>query len=95
VYQSARSPEASVISSRQAPESLVQRIRALADKRQKEAAKEGKVVAFNLMGAAKGYRAIAEALERQPSLPWMRGAGTADKKPGTLDEGAAQPPAAE
>lgn len=61
-----------VFSSEQDPESLVRRIRALADKRQKEAAKERRAVAQGLLGAAHGYRALADALERQPSLPWLR-----------------------
>ena len=57
-----------MVSSNQNPQSLVTRIRALADKRQKEAAREGRVVAQELLGAANGYRAIAEALERQQAL---------------------------
>jgi hypothetical protein len=61
-----------VISSSQSPESLVKRLRALADKRQKEAAREGRLVAQGLLGAADGYRALADALERQPSLSWLQ-----------------------
>ena len=78
-----------MISSEQSPESLVKRIRALADKRQKQAAKESRVVAQNLIGAAHGYRAIADALERQPSLPWLkrRNAPDADAE---LEDGALQ-----
>jgi hypothetical protein len=61
-----------VISSNQSPESLVKRLRALADKRQKEAAREGRLLAQGLLGAADGYRALADALERQPSLSWLQ-----------------------
>jgi hypothetical protein len=61
-----------VISSSQSPESLASRLRALADKRQKEAARENRVIAQGLIGAAHGYRAIADALEQQPELPWLR-----------------------
>jgi hypothetical protein len=61
-----------VISSNQSPESLVKRLRALADKRQKEAAREGRLIAQGLLGAADGYRALADALERQPSLSWLQ-----------------------
>ncbi len=61
-----------MISSNQSPESLVKRLRALADKRQKEAAREGRLLAQGLMGAAQGYRALADALERQPSLSWLQ-----------------------
>jgi hypothetical protein len=61
-----------VISSNQSPESLVKRLRALADKRQKEAAREGRLLAQGLRGAADGYRALADALERQPSLSWLQ-----------------------
>ena len=68
-----------MISFEQTPESLVQRIRALADKRQKDAAGERKVVAQGLLGAARGYRALADALERQPTLPWLRPSGLAAK----------------
>ena len=68
-----------MISSEQTPESLVQRIRALADKRQKEAAKERKLSRRDLLGAASGYRALADALERQPTLPWLRPSGLAAK----------------
>jgi hypothetical protein len=50
----------------------VKRLRALADKRQKEAAREGRLVAQGLLGAADGYRALADALERQPSLSWLQ-----------------------
>jgi hypothetical protein len=57
-----------VISSDQNPESLVRRIRALADKRQKEATRERRGIAHELLGAADGYRAIADALERQQAL---------------------------
>lgn len=61
-----------MISSNQNPESLVKRLRALADKRQKEAAREGRLLAQGLLGAADGYRALADALERQPSLSWLQ-----------------------
>ena len=61
-----------MISSNQSPESLVKRLRALADKRQKEAAREGRLLAQGLLGAAEGYRALADALERQPSLSWLQ-----------------------
>ena len=61
-----------MISSSQIPESLVKRLRALADKRQKEAAREGRLTAQGLLGAADGYRALADALERQPSLSWLQ-----------------------
>jgi GTP-binding protein len=61
-----------VFSTEQSPESLVKRLRALADKRQKDAAKERRSVAQGLMGAAHGYRALADALERQPTLPWIK-----------------------
>jgi hypothetical protein len=50
----------------------VKRLRALADKRQKEAAREGRLAAQGLLGAAEGYRALADALERQPSLSWLQ-----------------------
>jgi hypothetical protein len=56
----------------QRPESLVERLRELADRRQKAAARERKMVAHGLLNAASGYRALADALERQPSLPWMK-----------------------
>ena len=73
VRVSARVGEAvSVISSKLNPESLVRRLRALADKRQKEAAREGRLIAQGLLGAADGYRALADALERQPSLSWLQ-----------------------
>jgi hypothetical protein len=61
-----------VISSKSTPESLVKRLRALADKRQKEAAREGRLIAQGLLGAADGYRALADALEQQPSLSWLQ-----------------------
>ncbi|HVG50628.1 MAG TPA: hypothetical protein VM867_03240 [Xanthobacteraceae bacterium] len=61
-----------MLGSQQNPESLVKRLRALADKRQKEATKERKVIAQTLMGAAHGYRQLADALERQPTLPWIK-----------------------
>ncbi|MGZ5866653.1 MAG: hypothetical protein ACXWKC_14845 [Xanthobacteraceae bacterium] len=61
-----------MISSEQDPQSLVERLRELADRRQKAAAKERKLVAQGLLGAANGYRALADALERQPTLPWMQ-----------------------
>jgi hypothetical protein len=61
-----------VISSEQDPQSLVERLRELADRRQKAAAKERKLVAQGLLGAAHGYRALADAIERQPTLPWMQ-----------------------
>jgi hypothetical protein len=57
-----------VSSSQPSPESLVRRLRELADKRQREAARESRIVAQGLLGAAEGYRALADALERQPSL---------------------------
>jgi len=61
-----------VISSQQSPESLVKRLRELADKRQKEAARESRLIAQGLLGAAEGYRALADALERQPSLALLQ-----------------------
>jgi hypothetical protein len=61
-----------VFSTEQSPESLVKRLRALADKRQREAVKERRSVAQGLIGAAHGYRALADALERQPTLPWIK-----------------------
>ena len=78
-----------MFSTEQSPESLVKRLRALADKRPKEAAKERRAVAQGLMGAAHGYRALADALERQPTLPWIKSApsygGTA-QAPSTQNE---------
>jgi hypothetical protein len=63
--------EASVISSQQSPESLARKLRALADKRQLEAAREKRATAHALIGAASGYRAIADALDKQPEFPWL------------------------
>jgi hypothetical protein len=61
-----------VIESEQKPESLVERLRELADRRQKAAERERRRGAQNLLNAANGYRALADALERQPSLSWMQ-----------------------
>jgi hypothetical protein len=66
-----------VAESEQKPESLVERLRELADRRQKAAERERRRTAQNLLNAASGYRALADALERQPSLSWMQPRGVA------------------
>jgi hypothetical protein len=55
-----------VISADQKPQSLIQRLRWVADERDRQAAAaSSRFIARGLQGAAEGYRALANALEQQ------------------------------